>query len=173
VGHFDLWSTAQGRFGPPLRVAGVQHPPPPLPCTVLRNTQGILVSAPFALPVLDGQPMQPEPPLSQIWVLLYAQAEQIDGADRRNVLLGRKAGIWPRKTFELARASNAYGEASFGTAEVELALRSLGFARTAPLSVLAVELLPQDQNPADPLGANLGGQRILRSSALTPVPVIC
>ena len=173
VGHFDLWSTAQGRFGPPLRVAGVQHPPPPLPCIVLRNTQGILVSAPYALPVLDGQPLQPLPPRSQMTVLLYAQAEQIDGADRRNVLLGRKPAQWPRQTFENARASNAYGEASFGTAEIELALRALGFARTAPLSVLAVELLPQDVAPADPLGADLGGQRFLRSSALTPVPVLC
>jgi hypothetical protein len=29
VGHDTLWSTAQGRFGNALRVAGVQHPPPP------------------------------------------------------------------------------------------------------------------------------------------------
>jgi len=173
VGHFDMWSTAQGRFGPPLRVAGVQHPAPALPCTVLRNTQGIMVSAPYALPVLDGEPLQPLPPHSSIWVLLYAQAEQIDGADRRNVLLGRKPAPWLRKTFETARSSIAYGEASFGTAEIELALRSLGFVRTAPLSVLAVELLPQDIPPTDPLGADLGGQRILRSSTLTPVPAIC
>jgi hypothetical protein len=173
VGHFDMWSTAQGRFGPPLRVAGVQHPPPPLPCTVLRNTQGIVISAPFALPVLDGQPMQPVPPRSKIWVMLYAQAEQIDGADRRNVLLARKPAPWSRKTFEQARASNLYGEASFGTFDVELALFALGFALTAPLSVLAVELLPQDVTPPDPLGADLGGQRILRTSALTPVPAIC
>jgi hypothetical protein len=67
VGHYDMWSTAQGRFGAPLRVAGIQHPPPPPPCTVLRNTQGIMVSAPFALPVLDDKPVQPLPPLSQIW----------------------------------------------------------------------------------------------------------
>ncbi len=173
VGHDGMWSTAQGRFGPPLRVAGVQHPSPPLSCTVLRNTQGIMVSAPFALPVLDGQPMQPTPPHSQMWVLLYAQAEQVDGADKRNVLLGRKPARWPRQTLERARASNAYGEASFETAEIELALRALGFARTAPLSVMAVELLPQDVAPDDPLGADLGGQRILRNSALTPVPAIC
>lgn len=173
VGHFDVWSTAQGRFGPPLRVAGVQHPAPTLACTVLRNTQGISVSAPFALPVLDGQPVQPRPPHSQMAVLLYAQAEQIDGTDRRNVLLGRKPAPWPRKTLELAPASIAYGEAVFATGEIELALKALGFARTAPLSVLAVELLPQDQPPVDPLGADLGGQRILRTSALIPVPTIC
>ena len=173
VGHANMWSTAQGRFGPPLRVAGVQHPPPSLPCTVLHNSQGIMVSAPYALPVLDGQPLQPRPPRSQMWVLLYAQAEQIDGADRRNVLLGRKPAPWPRQTFDAAHGSNAYGEASFSDAEVQLSLRALGFAKTAPLSVLAVELLPQDLPPPDPLGADLGGQRVLRSSVLTPVPVIC
>ncbi len=173
VGHVGMWSTAQGRFGPPLRVVGVQHPAPALPCTVLRNTQGVFVSAPFALPVLDGQPRQPLPPRSQIAVLLYAQAEQIDGTDRRNVLLGRKPAVWPRQTIETARASNAYGEAAFATAEIESSLTTLGFTLTAPLSVLAVELLPQETPPSDPLGADLGGQRILRTSALTPVPVIC
>ncbi len=30
AGHQSSWSTAQGRFGPPLRVAGVQLPAPPL-----------------------------------------------------------------------------------------------------------------------------------------------
>ena len=34
VGHNVQWSTAQGRFGRPLRVAGLQHPPPRLVCTV-------------------------------------------------------------------------------------------------------------------------------------------
>jgi hypothetical protein len=173
VGHVGVWSTAQGRFGPPLRVAGVQHPAPTLICTVLRNTQGISVSAPFALPVLNGQPRQPLPPRSQIAVLLYAQAEQIDGTDWRNVLLGTKPAPWPRQDIETARASNAYGEASFTSAEIESWLTALGFVTTAPLSVLGVELLPQDTPPEDPLGANLGGQRILRTSALTPVPVIC
>ena len=37
VGHAEKWSTAQGRFGRPLRVAGVQHPAPRLTCTVGRN----------------------------------------------------------------------------------------------------------------------------------------
>ena len=155
VGHNDMWSTAQGRFGPPLSVAGVQHPPPPLPCTVLRNAAGILVSAPYALPVLDGQPLQPLPPRSQMWVLLYVQAEQVDGADRRNVLLGRKPAPWPRHTFDNTHTSNAYGEASFSVAEVELSLDALGFAPTAPLSALAIELLPQEIPDADPLGADL------------------
>ena len=39
VGHQKRWSTAQARFGPPLRVAGVQHPAPPpsLPSGTLRG----------------------------------------------------------------------------------------------------------------------------------------
>ena len=96
-----------------------------------------------------------------MWALLYAQAEQLDGTDRRNVLLGRKRAPWPREDFKLARASNAYGEASFTDGEFELSLKALGFAWTAPLSVLAVELLPQDTPAGDPLGADLGGQRNL------------
>jgi len=38
---------------------------------------------------------------------------------------------------------------------------------------MAVELFPQDSEPQDPLGAALGSQRILRTSPLAPVPVIC
>ena len=56
---------------------------------------------------------------------------------------------------------------------MHISLEALGFHDNAPLSVLAVELLPQDMIPADPLGANLGGQRILRTSPLTPVPPMC
>jgi hypothetical protein len=173
VGHRDVWSTAQGRFGPPLRVTGVQHPAPPLSCAVLRNSTGIVVSAPYALPVLDGRAVQPLPPFSQIWVLLYAQAEQIDAGDRRNVLLSRKPAPWSRQTFEQVGASHAAGTATFSDAEVRLALEALAFHDGAPLSVLAVELLPNGLPVNDPLGADLGTQRLLRTSPLTPVPAIC
>jgi len=173
LGHKTVWSTAQGRFGTPLRVTGVQHPAPTLSCMVLRNSIGITVSAPFALPVLDGRSVQPIPPRSEIWVLLYAQAEQLDGQDRRNVLLGRKPAHWSRQTFEQSRASNVYGTATFGDAEIRLALEALAFYDTAPLSVLAVELLPNGTRVSDPVGADLGAQRVLRTSPLTPVPVIC
>ena len=173
VGHKQVWSTAQGRFGVPLRVTGVQHPAPELSCMVLRNTTGITVSAPFALPVLNGRPAQPIPPRSEIWVLLYAQAEQVDGQDRRNVLLARKPARWSRQTFDLARASNEYGSATFGDAEIQLALEALGFHGDASLSVLGVELLPNGVRGSDPLGAELGTQRVLRTSPLTPVPAVC
>jgi len=173
VGHASVWSTAQGRFGAPLRVSGVQHPPPTLTCSPVRNTLGITVSADFALPVLDGRAFQRIPPASSIWVLLYAQAEQVDGTDRRNVLLLRKPARWNRREFDEAPASYAFGTATFGSAEVTLGLEALGFADSAPLSVLAVELLPNETPPADPLGAQLGAQRILRISPLVPVPRIC
>src|SRR5207302_1830652 len=97
VGHAQGWSTAQGRYGTPLRVTGVQHPAPTLTCAVTRNSRGITASAPYSLPVLDGRAVQPQPPHSEVWVLLYAQAEQIDGTDRRNVLLGGKPAPWSRK----------------------------------------------------------------------------
>jgi hypothetical protein len=56
VGHSKLWSTAQGRFGRPLRVTGIQHPPPHLSCTVWRKEAGVSVTAPYATTLLDGQP---------------------------------------------------------------------------------------------------------------------
>src|SRR4029453_9680175 len=38
IGHDERrWSTARGRFGPPLRVTGIQHPAPGLPCYVRRS----------------------------------------------------------------------------------------------------------------------------------------
>jgi len=125
------------------------------------------------MPVLDGRSVQAMPPHSQMWILLYAQAEQIDGADRRNVLLTRKQAFWQRETFGATTRSNAFATATFSAAEVDQALATLRFAPGAPLSVLAVELLPNGDAVADPLGIQLGTQRILRTSPLTPVPAIC
>lgn len=172
VGHVGVWSTAQGRFGTPLRVAGVQHPSPGLNCAAVRNKHGITASAPFALPVFEARSVQPLPPHSEIWILLYAQAEQIDGEDHRNVLLGRKRAFWRERTFGDS-APAAVGNASFTAVEVSQALQSMAFSGTTPLSVLAVELLPNGVSVQDPLGEGLGRQRILRTSPLVPVPEIC
>jgi len=54
VGHQKNWSTAQGRFGLPLRVAGVQHPAPPLLCLVSSQPTIVGVTAPYATPVFAG-----------------------------------------------------------------------------------------------------------------------
>jgi hypothetical protein len=173
VGHSQGWSTARGRFGAALRVSGVQHPAPDLSCTVGRNSIGITVSAPFADPVFNGRSLQPKPPLSQIWVLLYAQAEQADGEDRRNVLLSHKRAFPSRISFEQPQPPTTYGVSTWSTSEVRDLLTALGFSPQASLSCLAVELLPNGATLADPLGGDLGQQRILRVSSLTPVPAIC
>jgi hypothetical protein len=45
--------------------------------------------------------------------------------------------------------------------------------RRIALSALAVELLPEIESKPDPLGADLGRVRILRTSPLIPVPEVC
>ena len=50
VGHAKRWSTAQGRFGRPVRVTGIQHPPPTLICSVNRTEQGIRSALPTRPP---------------------------------------------------------------------------------------------------------------------------
>jgi hypothetical protein len=177
LGHVGMWCTAQGRFGPPLRVAGVQHPPPTLVCSALRTKTSITVTAPFAVPVLGGVVTQPPPPRSTMWALLYAQAARLDGSGEWSNVLIERAQMMP--VFEYPTKQpvrfppTQCGSGSFLVSDYLQILLSLGFDADAPLSVLAVEMMPQDEILADPLGADLGGQRILRSSGLVSVPVIC
>ncbi|MFI5117766.1 MAG: hypothetical protein ACHP8B_13830 [Terriglobales bacterium] len=176
-GHAQGWSTAQGRFGRPLRITGVQHPTPVLSCVAARQKTGITVSAPFAVPVFGGQNLTPFPPRSEIWVLLYAQVIQADGADHRNILLSRKPARVPDQRFASAffelRTLNLSGRSFWDDSEVKALLAALALPLNSPLSVLAVEALPELGRRADPLGANLGYIRILRASPLAPVPAIC
>lgn len=81
------WSTAQGRFGRALRVAGIQHPAPTLLCMVQHDQERITVSAPFAKSVFKGRNVTSKPPRTSLWCLLYAQVKQADGKDYRNILL--------------------------------------------------------------------------------------
>jgi len=159
-----MWCTAKGRFGPPLRVAGIQHPPPVLTCSVQRNKSELIVTAPFAAPVFDGSNVQPSQyPKSRLWAMLYAQAALLDGnGEWSNVLITRKEMLFIDSTGsglkrEVALASLAYGKALINVGDYSKTLMSLGFAEDAPLSVLAVEMMPQDEMPPSPLGANLGG----------------
>lgn len=59
------------------------------------------------------------------------------------------------------------------TNEITLLLASLTLDADTPLSCLAVETLPGGSAFPDPLGADLGQERLLRSSPLVPVPPIC
>jgi hypothetical protein len=175
-GHVARWSTAQGRFGTPLRVAGVQHPAPALACSTARSKEGIVVSAPYANPIYEGVSLRPFPPATWIWALLYAQVERADRGGPQNVLVSRRVArlgsVEQRR--ELDRGSNdLQATASWTQYEVAGALKSIGLGPDAPLSVLAVEILPSSVPSADPMGANLGSERILRTSPLVAVADLC
>jgi hypothetical protein len=66
-----------------------------------------------------------------------------------------------------------YADASWSAAEIRLMLAGLTLDGDTPLSCLAVETLPNGLPIFDPLGANLGQERLLRTSPLVPVPAIC
>jgi len=202
VGHANkspnYWSTAQARFGRPLRVAGVQHPPPRLTCTVWRNVTAITVTAPYAVTLLDGQSATNwrfGDPQTALWFMLYTQVRQTDGASWRNVLITRQPAklvtVDDGKTTALAANREPRGYATFLQDNIDSFLDQLGLAITSPLSVLAVEILPgpiqprrdvlaatavgaaSTAAPEDPLGLHLGQRRILRTSPLAAVPAIC
>jgi hypothetical protein len=180
VGHAKPWSTAQGRFGRPLRITGVQHPAPTLGCLVNHLPVGIQVQTAFATPVrgnghrANGEDNFPVPQ-TQLWALLYTQVMQADGATQRNVLLDRRAlaPLLDNKRRELFAARDIAARTQWSESEVQSLLHALCLAPDAPLSVLAVELLQEAQPPDDPLGVNLGRMRILRTSPLVPVPAVC
>ena len=171
------WSTARGRFGPPLRVTGVQHPAPMLPCHVLRTDTLIETSAPFAQAMRDGRDVVASPN-TEMWFMLYAQVREASGAGWRNVLLTRTRGHSPERFRE---AGVRYSTAAIELRAAAETLRRLALSPESPLSVLAVELIPAPllgpevppNRYADPLGADLGQVRILRSSPLVPVPAAC
>jgi hypothetical protein len=184
VGHEQRWSTARGRFGPPLRVTGIQHPAPVLPCYVRRLTDVVEVSAPYATVTHLGRDLAPPTPATEMWFLLYAQVREASGQSSRNVLLRRARGESPQAPSD---GSTRYSSTDIDFDRTNILLRGLGLPEDSPMSVLAVELLPSPlvHQPLfvavgerinrydDPLGANLGQVRILRSSPLVPVPAIC
>jgi hypothetical protein len=202
VGHVKYWSTAQGRYGRPLRVSGVQHPAPHLICSVERAEAGVGVTAPYAVTVYNGNRLfnfEAGDPQTRIWFMLYAQVLQADSASHRNVLLHHLPGktLRLRTRGQPANLNPQHGSARdplagilFPEKVIEARLHLLNLPRTTSLSVLAVEVLPGPlnfpanlKNPAgeeaaagtqeDPVGANLGLRRILRTSPLTAVPAIC
>jgi hypothetical protein len=153
VGHAKMWSTAQGRFGRPLRVSGLQHPPPHLICSLQRNKEKIDVSAPFAVTVYNGDrlyDLQAGDPQTRIWFMLYAQVLQADGASYRNVLLDRRQGQMQPQSKNQTSANNPQhgvnlgpiASTDFAQKDVEARLALIRLSLTAALSILAVEVLP-------------------------------
>jgi len=165
IGHSErIWSTAQGRFGHPTRVNGVQHPAPALKCLVDRTPAGIAVTASYALAVFNGKNVTSKPPKTEIWAMLYAQVRQADARQMRNILLSetRLEHVKPKdlnvreffaKRSELSiKAFNslavnldapATGRASWSEAEVRALLDQFNLAPDTSLSVLAVEMMPR------------------------------
>jgi len=94
VGHVNIWSTSQGRFGRSLRATGVQHPAPTLTCIVNRDEEKLYVTAPYAVAVHKGKNVTSDPARTEIWALLYAQVRQADNKDFRNILLDEKKLDW-------------------------------------------------------------------------------
>ncbi|MEM8962290.1 MAG: hypothetical protein AAGD38_12475 [Acidobacteriota bacterium] len=178
LGHAVGWSTARARFGPALRVTGVRHPSPSLTCTPVRDGDGVRISADYATPVWEGRNLRQQPPATELWGLLYAQVNQVDGTDHRNILLGQTpmSSRLFRELIGKGQRNEALlgGLGSWRQDQIETALERLGLATDSPLSVLAVELLPEAVGTfPDPLGRDLGEVRILRTSSLIPVPAMC
>lgn len=178
LGHTGArWSTAQGRFGPALRIAGVQHPPPPLVCQAARSERDIRVRAPFATPVQDGRHVRPpEGPKTRLWALLYARVAQADALAWRNLMLMRTPMQPPEGDLAERRPETSspllFGEGLFALADLELVLKCHGLDPQAPLTVLVVEF-HTDPEIEGPLGKNLGHARMLRVSPLIAVPDAC
>lgn len=200
VGHTDrIWSTAQGRFGHPTRVSGVQHPAPPLKCLVDRTPKGITVTAQYATAVFSGKDVTSKPPKTEIWCMLYAQVKQADARKNRNILLSElRLEIPSRPEVSVGNIASKFvtknivafnldapatGVSGWTEAQIRQLLDQFNLDSTTGLSVLAVEMMPRyDQyflpvvtpdKSVRPLSQQLGQYRILRTSRLVAAPEIC
>jgi hypothetical protein len=171
VGHRDGWSIAQARFGPPLRVTGIQHPAPPLFCEATHHRAEVLVSA-YATPVAAGRNLLPRLPNTEIW------ASSTPGSRRLTARIAAislsAAGAVPQLPQTGQRESSGNRRhCALGAERDRSSAKGAWPPRNAPLGVLAVEILPEIERKPDPLGADLGRVRILRASPLIPVPEVC
>ncbi len=168
-----FWSTAQARYGEPMTLEGVQHPPPELICSVTPGPgRSLKARAPFATPYLGLKQVTPSRPNTEIWFVLYARLLQVDGKTWRNVQidLTRSREIPTGASAPLAPQA----EGRWTDAQVKDALARAGLPEDTPLTVLAAELLPEPNGSfADPLGGDLGQVRIIRTSPLADVAQDC
>jgi hypothetical protein len=165
VGHTaKIWSTAQGRFGHPLRLSGVQHPAPSLTCIVNRSSDGIFVTAQHAVAVFNGRNVTSRPPKTEIWAMLYAQVRQVDASQNRNFLLAEMkltdsqvdqlnvgtflVGRTDKElklfnSFDIAVDAPPGAAGQWNEKEIQSLLRAYGLDETVGLSILAVEMMPR------------------------------
>ena len=137
-----------------------------------------MASAPFAQPFYNGANVLPAPPNTEVWIALYVQVHKADKTAMRNIELdkrrrqvnskrdlGIRTGLRPREQMAEVRWSDA---------TLDSLLLTYGLDPSSPLSVLAVELLPEPNGGlGDPLGGDLGDVRVLRTSPLSPVQTVC
>lgn len=156
IGHKkEFWSTAQGRYGRPLKVNGVQHPAPELVCSAFRSESRITshekyieISAAHANAVLNGENVTAFPPNTSLWYLLYAQVMQADGKSFRNILVDSGPMFYHPPKIKLENrgfskeSGNRFGTAKLRTSEVGDKLENMGLPRSNSLSVVAVEMFP-------------------------------
>ncbi len=166
VGHTQhIWCTANGRFGHPTRVNGVQHPAPPLQCLVNRDEHGIVLSAQYAQAVFNGKNVTSKPPKTEIWCMLYAQVKQADARQNRNLLLSETMLVYQRTDEELQIAGflakrgamtikeanrikinldiPITGRGGWTQKEIDALLEQYNLDGDTTLSVLAVEMMPR------------------------------
>ena len=170
-----LWSTAQGRFSQSLVLEGVQHPAPELVCAITNEVHGgIRIRASFACPYIGLRRVLPNPPNTEIWVVLYAQVVQADASTKRNIQIDLRRLTMLRSQHQRSTPLFIEGEVHWSGADVKAALERAGIPDNAPISALTVELLPEPNGSfADPLGGDLGQVRILRTSPLAAVERSC
>jgi hypothetical protein len=168
-----FWSTAQGRYGEALTLEGVQHPPPQLVSSVVPGPgRAIAARAPFATPYLGLKQVTPFRPNTEIWFVLYARLLQADGAGFRNVQIDLRPSREVRPGKSAAMAPQAEGR--WTDQQIRDALARAGLDPETPLTVLAVETLPEPNGSfADPLGGDLGQVRVIRTSPLADVAERC
>lgn len=168
-----FWSTAQARFGEPLTLEGVQHPPPELVCSAIPGPGlAIRARAPFATPYLGLKQVTPSRPNTELWFVLYARLRQADGQGWCNVQIDLKPAreVRPGKSAPIAPQA----EGRWTDQQVKDALARAGLDPETPLTVLAVELLPEPNGSfSDPLGGDLGQVRVIRTSPLAAVEQDC
>src|SRR5690606_22003115 len=104
------------------------------------------------------------------WGLLYAQVKKTNGEAQRNILLATRQ----LRHLESDHQMKQYkGYCEWTNKEIAQSSYALRLSNSCKLSCLAIELLPNNFRDADPLGADLGYTRIVRSSQLEPVSDIC
>jgi hypothetical protein len=126
-------------------------------------------------PINGGASLLPYPPVTQLWVLLYAQVHQADDTEMRNLLLSHRQAYTraERWTYRNKEPRAESGTATWSEKELVDLLSLLGMGPDTPLSCLVVETLPGERPVADPVGQGLGYERFLRTSPLTAIPAQC